>query len=223
MTNSDPDMNRRAAERRRGESEAPSGSAPALSRAARLSPAEFAARLQDSSRALWCIAAGVTGNRGAAEDLVQEAAAVALTKLDEFDPRTSFLAWMGQIVRYLALNERRRQGREKTALADPALRSAVGPRASASDRTAPALTGRGELLRDQDLFDDRITSAMSLLDETPRCCLLLRIVMNLPYREIAQALSIPEGTAMSHVHRSRRLLRDRLTHDASPTDERSSP
>jgi RNA polymerase sigma-70 factor (ECF subfamily) len=48
------------------------------------------------------------------------------------------------------------------------------------------------------------------LDEIPRTCLVLRVVHGLAYSEISSALDIPEGTAMSHVHRSRLALRERL-------------
>jgi RNA polymerase sigma-70 factor (ECF subfamily) len=48
------------------------------------------------------------------------------------------------------------------------------------------------------------------LEELPRTCLVLRIVHGMAYSEISHALNIPEGTAMSHVHRSRLALRERL-------------
>ncbi len=71
------------------------------------------------------------------------------------------------------------------------------------------------------MFDDDLAAALRSLDEMPRCCLLLRVVMDLPYKDIAQVLDIPEGTAMSHVHRARRQVRERL--GANPGSERSSP
>ena len=48
---------------------------------------------------------------------------------------------------------------------------------------------------------------LNALEETPRICLLLRTLRNMPYKEIALALGIPEGTAMSHVHRARAAMR----------------
>src|SRR5262249_54943115 len=73
-----------------------------------LSRDDFVVRLQASRRTLWCIAAAVLGGRSHADDVLQEAAVVALSKLDQFNPATSFTAWMGQIVRFVALNESRR-------------------------------------------------------------------------------------------------------------------
>lgn len=173
----------------------------------------------DSSRALWCVAVGVCGDRTAAEDLVQEAAAVALTKLHEFDAATSFLAWMSQIVRFLGLNQRKKAVRQREAHQRPDLIQAVEP--SGLTATGPfPITGDGALLPDQHAFDDRVVRAVSGLDEVQRSCLLLRVVMDMPYKEIATALSIPEGTAMSHVHRAKQQVRRSLGGTSEGTQAR---
>jgi RNA polymerase sigma-70 factor (ECF subfamily) len=59
--------------------------------------------------------------------------------------------------------------------------------------------------------------ALHSLGETARCCLLLRTIEQMPYAQIAQLLEIPEGTAMSHVHRSRMTLRGQLA-DTRPAE-----
>ncbi|MDX2115381.1 MAG: RNA polymerase sigma factor [Planctomycetota bacterium] len=181
-----------------------------------LTAAEFGARFEAASRALWCIAVGVTGDRVRADDLVQEAAMIALTKLHEFDPESSFLAWMGQIVRYLALNERRRAARERGMSQDHAFEKATRPSPPMRKTGTFPVTSDGTLTPDQKMFDDTLAAAVATLDETPRSCLLLKVVSGLSYREISRALSIPEGTAMSHVHRARQSLRKHLT--GSPLD-----
>jgi RNA polymerase sigma-70 factor, ECF subfamily len=175
----------------------------------RLGRREFAARFEESSPALWCIAAAVLGGRDHAEDVVQEAALIALRKLDEFDPATSFTAWVGQIVRYTALNERRRRAKGGRSGVDPAalpLPERPGPE-------DPPVTRTGGVRHDQNSFDDEVMRALGELEETARACLLLRTVLDMPYREIAGALGIPEGTAMSHVHRSRMSMRRKLRSD----------
>ncbi len=87
--------------------------------ARRLTPEAFAEAFVASSRSLWCIAAGVLGDRTGADDVLQEGAMIALAKLDKFDPDTNFLAWMGRIVRYVALNHARRRRRRPTRGVDP--------------------------------------------------------------------------------------------------------
>jgi RNA polymerase sigma-70 factor (ECF subfamily) len=179
-------------------------------RGARLGPQEFSARLQQSSRTLWLIAAGVLGGRSDADDVLQEAAMIGLQKLGEFDPGTNFSAWMGGIVRNVARNTARKRVRRHTSPTDP-VSIDQHRHAASSPAQAPGFDRRGRLQADQSAFDDRVLSALGTLDETARACLLLRTLQDLPYREIAAVLGIPEGTAMSHVHRARTALRKQLS------------
>ncbi|MBI5866155.1 MAG: RNA polymerase sigma factor [Planctomycetes bacterium] len=185
---------------------APGGSARCLS------STDFAARLEDNFRVLWLIAVGITRDSAAAEDVVQDAAVIALGKLGEFDPGTSFVAWMGQTVRFVAYNQRRKSSRRRIAPLEiddgqgPAARPHEDP-AAASDSL-----GRAESLSvNQGHFDDEVVRAVNSVNEQARSCLLLRTLAGLEYAEISAILGIPEGTAMSHVHRTRIALREHLT------------
>lgn len=168
----------------------------------------FAQQFSAAAHTMWCIAYSITGNRTLAEDVVQDAAAIALSKLDDFTPGTNFTAWMGRIVRFVALNSMRRAQRDGAG-SDAAALDRV-PAADTSDGGGGVVTGRGELRADQKSFDDQLAGALATLEETARACLLMRTLLNLPYRDIAAALDIPEGTAMSHVHRARAALREML-------------
>lgn len=165
----------------------------------RLSPVGFAALFNEHHRTLWFIAASVLGDRTHAYDAVQEAAMIAMTKLDDFDPSTSFTAWMGQIVRYTALNEGRKLVRTKA-------------RGTAQDEGYTHERGLGVRpapVQDS-AFDSKVSEALKGLDERARTCLLLRTVQGLSYAAISTAMGLPEGTVMSHVHRAKAALRDRL-------------
>ncbi len=172
--------------------------APASSGDAPLNAGEFAREFEGSARVLWCIAAGVLGDRERARDVVQDSAIIGLRKLREYRRGTSFVHWMGQIVRYTALNEsRRRRGftsSDPSSLPEPEARVPV----------------RASLGFSPEEFDDRTMAALNALEETPRLCLLMRTVLELTYQQIAEALDIPEGTAMSHVHRARQRVRAAL-------------
>jgi RNA polymerase sigma-70 factor (ECF subfamily) len=176
-----------------------------------LSPEGFARRFTDCSRMLWCIAAAVTRDPGLAEDVLQEAALIALRKLGTFDARTDFAAWMCRIVRYTALNHARRR-KARGLPVDPAMFSETP--SPPPPHAAPA-SPRGELFPDQQSFDDRVIGALGRLEETARACLLLRVVLDLPYQDIARSLGIPQGTAMSHVHRARRAMGSHLSGSTS--------
>jgi RNA polymerase sigma-70 factor (ECF subfamily) len=176
----------------------------------RLNQSEFAAMFTANARSLWCVAAAMLADRALAEDAVQEAALIALRKLETFEPGTSFSAWMGRIVRNVSRNlARRRAQGPLPASGTPTLEGACARHEMNED--ANTVMRSGTLRTDQDSFDDQVTAALSTLSETARSCLLLRTVLDLPYREIAALLSIPEGTAMSHVHRARQQMREQLT------------
>lgn len=174
----------------------------------RLTPAAFATRFQNAWPTLWAIAVAVLGDRTGADDVLQEAAVIALEKLEQFDPQTNFSAWMGRIVRFVALNHGRRRSNMPAANLDP---TALDRSPARQQVGGTPLDNRGQVPPDQENFDDRVMAALNMLDETARACLLLRTLMNMPYREISLVLDIAEGTAMSHVHRARIALRERLS------------
>ncbi|MBS0197513.1 MAG: RNA polymerase sigma factor [Planctomycetes bacterium] len=165
----------------------------------RLNRDGFATLFRSHHQTLWMIAASVLGDRTHAHDVLQEAAMIAMGKLDDFDPATSFAAWMGQIVRYTALNEGRKLARTKARGQDeddsrtherPDMSTSPGPHDAA--------------------FDAKVAAALKTLDDKARSCLVLRTVQGLSYTSIASALGLPEGTVMSHVHRAKAALRTSL-------------
>jgi RNA polymerase sigma-70 factor (ECF subfamily) len=161
------------------------------------------------------VAAGVTGDRASAEDIVQDAAVIALEKAGEFRPGTNFAAWMAEIVRRCALNHRRKAKGRRTYAADPAVLARFGDRTpDGGAEYGPVASAKGEVLANQAALDDELVAALGRLSKDARSCLLLRTVEKLSYAEIAQLMRIPEGTAMSHVHRSRATLRALLTQGA---------
>ncbi len=175
-----------------------------------LTPSQFAELFQESWRTLWCVTAAVLGGRDEVEDVLQEAALIAIGKLGDFDSQTNFTAWMAQIVRYTALNTARRRARRRAVVSihDDLLEQPAGSEHRGNGSSLAS--GKGDLRAYEEDFDDHLLGALRLLDQTPRACLLLRTVEGLSYREISDVLEIPEGTAMSHVHRARQALRERL-------------
>ena len=179
-----------------------------LRHAESLGSEEFAESFKASFRTLWLIAVGIVGEPALAEDVVQDAAIAALAKLDQFTPGTNFRAWMGRIVRFVAMNQARKEQRRRPVGGDF---ETVARVASDRDSSVASQTQHGAM-------DERLVAAMDQLGDVARSCLLLRTISNMPYAEIAELLEIPKGTAMSHVYRTRHILRDRL---ADPT--RQSP
>ncbi|MEM9352634.1 MAG: RNA polymerase sigma factor [Planctomycetota bacterium] len=183
----------------------------------RLTPEQFAELFVAEHARLWGLASALVNDRSEAEDLVQEAAMVGLKKLDQFTPETNFLAWMARIVRMHAANFRRKRAGRRTSAADPVDidQSQAAPAAyQAEPRVSDSAAGETRTI--QEGFDDTLLSNLQRLDETPRACLLLRVVHELAYDEIAAMLEIPSGTAMSHVHRAKKRLRDEMASRVTP-------
>ena len=177
-----------------------------------LTAEEFGARFQTDARVLWTLAAGLLGDPTEAEDVCQEAFLAAYGKRQRFEPGTNFLAWMGRFVRNVATNELRKRARRQTASTDPVELD----RGTAFEGTVARPEHE---LYDREEFDERLLAGLRELGEVPRACLLLRTLRELSYSEIAALLEVPEGTAMSHVHRARLALRAKL----DPTLERARP
>jgi RNA polymerase sigma-70 factor (ECF subfamily) len=164
---------------------------------------------------LWALAAAILGDRVGAEDVLQEAALIALAKLDQFEPGTSFPAWMARIVRFVALNHARKRSDHLLPTEDLDERwNAAGnvPESEPDVEQLLALDG------DQTHFDDLVVAALRELAPVARACLILRSVRRLDYTELSELLGIPRGTAMSHVHRARNFLRERLRDHPSAID-----
>jgi RNA polymerase sigma-70 factor (ECF subfamily) len=183
-------------------------------------PEVFAAQFRGAYQRMVLVAAGITGDRDGAEDVVQEAAIIAYGKADQFTAGTNFAAWLAEIVRRCALNARRKVRHRRTYATDPASLTQFNG-AVPIEASDPRLAS-GELPGDQTAFDDRVVSALKELSPDARCCLLLRVVEQLSYAEIAETMQIPEGTAMSHVHRSKQALRTRLSASSGSSSPQDS-
>jgi RNA polymerase sigma-70 factor (ECF subfamily) len=173
-------------------------------------PVVFAEHYRKIYRRLTLVAAGVTGEPHSAEDIVQDAAVIAFKKIDSFLPGSHFGAWLAQIVRRCALNHRRKLKSRKTYATDPRTMGQLHQSSEPPDAW-PISPDSGALVSDQASFDDQLLRGLNLLSEEARSCLLLRVIERLSYAEIASLMRIPEGTAMSHVHRSKAALRKMIS------------
>jgi RNA polymerase sigma-70 factor (ECF subfamily) len=183
-------------------------------RPGRISPAEFALAFEGAARVLHTLAVAELRDRSHAPDVLQEAALIGLQKLDQFEAGTSVRAWLGRIVMFVARNHARRDRRRRTHPVDPQTLDEAHAACAASG--VGESVARALLDADGGQFDDELRAALSELSPVARACLLLRAVLDLEYKQIADWLEIPVGTAVSHVHRARGRLRARLPDRALP-------
>lgn len=126
-----------------------------------------------------------------ADDLVQTAVEKALRGLDSYTPGTRLDAWMFRILRNAWIDSLR------------ARRNIVPLEAE----TAAMLPGEdGRITTETRLHLAQVRRAMADLPEDQRAVLMLVCVEEMPYREAAEALGIPQGTVMSRLSRARRAL-----------------
>jgi RNA polymerase sigma-70 factor (ECF subfamily) len=158
--------------------------------------ATFEEHVQRSHATLHVLAGALVGRSDAA-DLVQEACIVGMSRFGAFVPGTNFNAWMGAIIRNLALNHRRG---EKRRMFRMRLFSAARPEVAERQHSGPDTAS-----------DERLLSVVNSLDDEQRACFLLKVVREHSYAEIGAILAIPEATARSHVFRARKQLLGQLS------------
>jgi RNA polymerase sigma-70 factor, ECF subfamily len=128
----------------------------------------------------------------AADDMVQETCFLAWQNFDQFTPGTNGRAWLFAILMNVVKHEYRRRGRWRI---DPQSREILENCSAPTCQNAEVLTDR-HLLR-----------AIEGMPLHFRQVLLLAVVSELQYHEIARALQIPIGTVMSRLSRARAHLR----------------
>ena len=145
-------------------------------------------RLRRYSRAL-------TGDRSAADDLVQDTLERALSRFHLWRQGSDLRAWLFTIMHNIYVNQARSRARHPHEALDEADAEAMHAR-------DPDWSG----LRD-------IDDALSRLSGEQRAVLLLVGLEQFTYEEAARMLDIPLGTVMSRLSRGRERLRLMLAGD----------
>ena len=148
-------------------------------------------------RKVFNIAYKFVGKHDLAEDLTQDIFLKLYRSLDTFDRRANFQTWLISVSRNLCIDHYRSVRKERETMnrdIDPSTLMPVS-----KDRSAYAqleLRDRVQLLR----------AALEMLPTTLRTAVLLRDIQELTYQEIADRLTLPEGTVKSRINRGRTEL-----------------
>ncbi len=131
------------------------------------------------------------------EDLLQDVALTMVRKIDELRDPAALRGWL----RMIALNTALATGREKTRRSrlDNDFRLRLSGAEQDSD---PIVQAKEQASKLMDLASE--------LPEGYREPLILRCVRGMSYRQIAQAMDLPETTVETRISRGRRMLRDKL-------------
>ncbi len=135
-----------------------------------------------------------------AEDVVQDAFILAMTRLDSFKGNSQFYTWLYRIAYNVAITKLRRrkptvslQGKDDSAKVDfPGNVDAPDERMQGQERAS------------------QLMQAMGRLTEEHRSILVLREMDEMDYEAISEILDLPIGTVRSRLHRARSQLKEQL-------------
>ncbi len=167
-------------------------------------------------RRVFNIAYKFVGRHDEAEDLTQDVFLKIFKALKTFDRRANFQTWLISVSRNLCIDHYRSVRKE---------RESVDRSVDAGDLSLTS--GDIDPLTALERSDRRafLQRAMNELPPTLRTAVLLRDIREFSYQEIAQQLSLPEGTVKSRINRGRHELTHqilRLQAEAEAVVERAA-
>lgn len=159
--------------------------------------------MEDLIPHLRAYARSLTGNRDAADDLVQSCLLKAMSRVYQYQRGTNLKAWMFAILRNLFISSKRRE--------------------QLADRTndLDTLTWLNVPSPDQEKQMEmrQVSDMLQQIPEEQRSALILSVVEGLSYEEIADMCDIKIGTVKSRIARARTALRG-LMGEAAPRSNR---
>jgi RNA polymerase sigma-70 factor, ECF subfamily len=151
------------------------------------------------SRRVYGLCYRFTGKDSEAQDLTQDVFMRVFRSLASFrSTEGSFSTWLARLTRNLLIDHYRRTRNERVTDSIEEQLPGVEERHHATSRPDSAVAGReaSELLQ----------GALAKLSPELRETIILRDLQEMEYREIAEVLSIPEGTVKSRLNRGRAEL-----------------
>ena len=135
----------------------------------------------------------MVGSQDAA-DATQQVFLQVFRKIDQFAGHSKFETWLYRLAVNEALQHLRKEERWKSK---PLIDEPMSRHEPEQERTANM---------------EVLEQALSRVGPELRAIFLLREVDGLSYREIAEAIEVPEGTVGSRLNRARRELQQQLAH-----------
>lgn len=167
----------------------------------------FGRLVRRHQRRVYATALHILGNHGDADDVAQEAFVRAYRGLSSFDGRADFFTWLYRITINTALNALRSDKRGAALHQRGHAEAAhVGGRPEALGQGAQTPAQKAHQVSEV----TRVLEAVATLTPPLRVTLVLATVEEMPHKQIAELLEIPEGTVAWRVNEARRLLKLKL-------------
>ncbi|NCE65236.1 sigma-70 family RNA polymerase sigma factor [Pseudoflavonifractor sp. 524-17] len=166
----------------------------------------FAALVEQNQTRVYHLALRLTGSPDDAAELTQEAFLSAWRGLGKFQGGSSFSTWLYRLTNNLCIDFLRREKRRRSLSMTVSLDDEEEGRQAdlPDDRYNPHLAAERKEL------GEAIRAGLASLTPEHRAVLVLREFDGLSYSEIAQLLSLEEGTVKSRIARARLALRNYL-------------
>jgi RNA polymerase sigma-70 factor (ECF subfamily) len=156
----------------------------------------------------YTFALALSGNEEDAKELVQEAFAKAMDRIESHDPSLPFEAWFLTILKRIYLDGRRRHERRFGQSLDvPVDATGLTVAESMADDREMSILERLERQESAKL----VRRAMRSLTPDARAVLLMIDLEGLRYEDVARTMDCPLNTVRSRIVRARQALRERLT------------
>lgn len=153
---------------------------------------EFAEIVREHQSMVYSMAVHALRDRAAAEDLTQEVFLALHQNLARLESAAHIKHWLARVTSNRCIDEIRKRGYRR----GPSLDQTPEPRARA---------GEGDLL-----LSRQLRQMVAALPPTARMMILLRYQEELELAEIGRILNIPVQTVKSRLHRSVKLLREKM-------------
>jgi RNA polymerase sigma-70 factor, ECF subfamily len=160
----------------------------------------FAEIVRRYQRAIYRVAYGIVRSSADADDVAQEAFVRAYQAIGRFRVGEPLYPWLARIATNAALSVLRRRRRKPETPIEPLI-EAGKQWGTDDDPTEHAVASER---------DRHLRAAMAELKPEHQAVLVLRVVEDLSYEEIAKTLGVPVGTVMSRLSRARAELKAKI-------------
>ncbi len=137
-------------------------------------------------------------NPSSAEEVVQDAFVRLVQNAGDFKHEARFSTWMFTIVRNLCIDQIRKQSLRRHPSLEEPKRAGEGEGPSLGEQTADSKANVERTAVSTEIRE-RLMQAVDALPDEQREVFLMREVSNLPFKEIAEIVGIPENTVKSRM------------------------
>ncbi|MCB9894008.1 MAG: sigma-70 family RNA polymerase sigma factor [Planctomycetes bacterium] len=152
----------------------------------------------------------LTRNQNDAEDLVQDTYALGLRKFHLYEEGTNLKAWLARLQFNLYISQYRRRTKRPDGASIAGMEEIVRDRDHVRDDTDLMEMLPSDLAQNEEFMHRlprEVREGLSIMDERYRDVLLMNVVGERSYKDIAESLSVPVGTVMSRLSRAKAFLR----------------